>query len=578
MKSPFFSLRVFNVALVIVLILFIVVIGLEQYRYIKGEFSVELQKKVETNSYQLQDYFKSSFDKLHYVFNKTAQLDLHKLRDVQNYFNTFDKPIEPIYKKLNENIIFGSYDIYLINLDKVVKRSSFPMDVGLDFKNYEYASKIFNMVKEKIIPYHISQPYFQFATNDFRKYLLALSKNGDFFVQISHNYFPLENIKREISLLKERYPDVTSIEVTLSSNGLIKGLDKTYTDKKDFFKRHEEDKREFLKRFGKELDITFDFDKAMKEADWVALLFGNRNILYRIDPDKKEAVVYSISENIFNDSLNKEIIILRTVYNLADIFQQYHNRLLRTAIILFLSFLVILGILFFIKRLYADRLNQMVDALMHDRDVALKGFAIKEFKVVADAINNYREKIKRKNRELEILSHTDPLTGAYNRRYFGKMLERFIYEYRRYGKGFGLIIFDIDNFKQINDRYGHDVGDEVLREITSVIMYDIRKSDLLFRIGGEEFAVLVSPVDEEQAKQIADGLQESVEKHSFLAGCKVTISVGVSSFKKSDDAFSIFKRVDGYTYISKQRGKNVVTSDDHTMDEEEKPETGSSEA
>jgi len=562
MKKLPVSLRSVNIIFFIILVAFVVLIGIEQYRYISREFTTELQKTIETNTYQLQDYFKNSFDKLHYVFNKTAQLDFQKLQEAKEYFDTIDKPLEPIHKRLNENVIFGTYDIYLINFDKVIVRSTFPMDVGMDFKNYGYASKILDMVKNGVIPYHISPPYFSYVSDDFRKYLLTLSKHGDFFVQISHNYFSLENIRREVLLLKERYPHVKVLEVIFSSNELIKKLDKVYHDKKDYFRKHEKDKEDFLRQFAKDLHLDLNIADTMKKSDLTGLLFGTERIRYRIDPTTKTAVVYSLSENIFNDTMNREIIILRTIYDLHGFYALYHARLVRLAVIMVLSFLMIAAIFFFVKRLFSDQLRQMAEALKHDRDIETEGFIIKEFKMVADAINSYRAKLKRKNRELEMLSHTDPLTGVYNRRYFGKMLEEYIYEYRRYERRFALLIFDIDNFKQINDRYGHDVGDEVLRELTNLIVHEIRMSDLLFRIGGEEFAILFEPIDTIHAGKIAENLCESVRKHSFLNRLHVTISVGVSCFRKDDDSFSLYKRVDTYTYRSKKGGKDRVTSDE----------------
>ncbi|WP_456450718.1 hypothetical protein [Hydrogenimonas sp.] len=200
------SLRRANLLLFATMTLVVVLIAAEQYRFLKGQFSTELEKTIEGNTYQLQDYFQNRLDKLHYVFNKTAQLDLQKLKEAQDYFDTLDKPLEPIYKKLNQNVVFGTYDIYLVDLDKVIVRSTFAPDVGMDFKQYDYASRIFDMVRDKVIPYYVSPPYFSTFTQDFRKSFLTLSRNGKFFVQISHNYYLLENVKKDLGALKRCYP------------------------------------------------------------------------------------------------------------------------------------------------------------------------------------------------------------------------------------------------------------------------------------------------------------------------------------------------------------------------------------
>ncbi|WP_456451922.1 GGDEF domain-containing protein, partial [Hydrogenimonas sp.] len=227
-------------------------------------------------------------------------------------------------------------------------------------------------------------------------------------------------------------------------------------------------------------------------------------------------------------------------------------------------FTMILLMLYFIRKFFTQQLERMVDALTHDREVKEADYIVKEFGMVARAINSYREKLKIKNRELELFSNTDPLTGVYNRRYFGKMLEKCIYEFRRYCKRFALLLFDIDDFKGINDRYGHDVGDEVLREIGAMVEHEIRKSDMLFRIGGEEFALLLAPVDEKNAQRIAEAIRERISRHRFLSQYTVTISAGVSCFGENDTAITLYRRVDEYLYVSKQSGKDRVTSDERS--------------
>jgi len=556
------SLRTANLLLFLVLILAVALIGFEQYRFLKRQFTIELEKRIEGNTYQLQDYFQNRLDKLHYVFNKTAQLDLQKLKEAQSYFGTIDKPLEPIRKKLNENVVFGSYDIYLVNLDKVIVRSTYPPDVGMDFKQYDYASRIFDMVRDGVIPYHVSQPYFSSVSKDFRKYFLILSKNGKFFVQISHNYYLLENVKRELAALRERYPHIERIDAIFSSNELINPLEQTYPDKKHVYDYLERDKKKFLRRFADDLGIRMKIDDLMKRRNLVAALFGGKRMRYRIDWQGRRAVVYSVSENVFNDSINKEYIILRTVYDLHGDFAGYRERVARLLTVVGLTFVMIVLILLFIRKFFAQQLERMTEALRHDRDIREESFIVKEFRTVANAINAYRQKLRIKNRELETLSHTDALTGVYNRRYFGKMLEKCIYEFHRYGKPFVLVIFDIDDFKAINDEFGHDVGDEVLREMCRIVEHEIRKSDMLFRVGGEEFALLLVPAEGKSGLRIAEAIRKRVAGQKFLSRFAVTISVGVSGFQTDDSAVSLYRRVDEFLYISKQNGKNRVTGDD----------------
>jgi diguanylate cyclase (GGDEF)-like protein len=105
------------------------------------------------------------------------------------------------------------------------------------------------------------------------------------------------------------------------------------------------------------------------------------------------------------------------------------------------------------------------------------------------------------------------------------------------------------------------VGDEVLREVAEVVRHEIRKTDMLFRIGGEEFAILIAPVEGNEACDIAEGLRKSVAEHPSLKRYRVTISLGVALFEESDDKASIYRRADTMMYCAKERGKNGGVSD-----------------
>jgi len=260
--------------------------------------------------------------------------------------------------------------------------------------------------------------------------------------------------------------------------------------------------------------------------------------------------------------LNRETILLRMEYDLSSLYANYHNALWKVMALLALATLILLLMIYAIKVLLVDRIRKIVTALRHDEEIHPGSPEIEEFQQLAAAIDGYRKKLAKQNRELEILTFIDPLTGAYNRRYFSKMLEEMIYEYARYQKKFALLIFDVDNFKSINDSFGHDVGDEVLVELSRHVRNHIRKSDHFFRIGGEEFAIVMSPVESlEDVVKIAESLRKSIAQKRFGHDLKVTISIGVSIFGDEDDSVSLFKRVDEYLYRSKKRGKNITTSD-----------------
>lgn len=160
--------------------------------------------------------------------------------------------------------------------------------------------------------------------------------------------------------------------------------------------------------------------------------------------------------------------------------------------------------------------------------------------------------------KLEELNRTDGLTGVYNRKKFRERLELETERYRRYGVTFSVVMFDIDHFKAVNDRCGHDVGDQVLVELTRVTRNNIRDMDLLCRWGGEEFILLLPHTGLKSAVLMADKLRKSIASHSFPETTKITCSYGVTEFRKEDNEDSLYKRVDSALYQAKNAGRNLV--------------------
>ena len=153
---------------------------------------------------------------------------------------------------------------------------------------------------------------------------------------------------------------------------------------------------------------------------------------------------------------------------------------------------------------------------------------------------------------------TDPLTGAFNRRHMQTRLEEAIERGRRSGAASSLLILDIDHFKRINDAFGHEAGDHVLKELVALIRERSRKSDLLFRLGGEEFLLLLADTPPAAAIKVAEALRESVAEAHFPVAKEVTVSIGVSALEPADYVDSWVKRADGALYAAKEAGRNRV--------------------
>jgi len=165
---------------------------------------------------------------------------------------------------------------------------------------------------------------------------------------------------------------------------------------------------------------------------------------------------------------------------------------------------------------------------------------------------------KRKEQEIHLLAATDSLTGIVNRREFTSVLENELARVARYGTPLALVMYDLDHFKQVNDTFGHDVGDQVLQTITDLVKRNIRGIDVEARWGGEEFMVLMPQSDILAAKNAAEKLRIVIASHRFDKVGYVTASFGVTEFTPQDDLNSLLKRVDGALYKAKGRGRNCV--------------------
>jgi diguanylate cyclase (GGDEF)-like protein len=157
-------------------------------------------------------------------------------------------------------------------------------------------------------------------------------------------------------------------------------------------------------------------------------------------------------------------------------------------------------------------------------------------------------------------AYTDELTKIDNRTRFNILFQNAMEKSQQTHSSLSIILIDLDNFKQINDQYGHDTGDKVLRRFTTLIREHIRSTDFFARWGGEEFVILLPDTLLEDAKIIAENLRARLEKHDFGMGGKLTSSFGVSARRNGDTETSLFKRADLALYAAKNNGRNSVAS------------------
>jgi diguanylate cyclase (GGDEF)-like protein len=156
------------------------------------------------------------------------------------------------------------------------------------------------------------------------------------------------------------------------------------------------------------------------------------------------------------------------------------------------------------------------------------------------------------------MAYRDGLTGLLNYRALDEMLKSEQDRAARYGTCFSLMMVDIDYFKKINDSYGHQIGDVVLRSLAERITGCVRKSDRVFRYGGEEFVILLPHTGIAKARKLAQRMRFTVEQTDFIAGLRVTVSIGISEYQEGLTPFELVKQADRGLYLAKERGRNRV--------------------
>ena len=195
---------------------------------------------------------------------------------------------------------------------------------------------------------------------------------------------------------------------------------------------------------------------------------------------------------------------------------------------------------------YKNRLELLVDERTRDLIEKNKQLEIEIFE---------RRKVEA---ELEYQASIDPLTSIINRRKFNETLSYELKREERYSNGLSLIICDLDRFKNINDEFGHDGGDQALIAFTRLISNAIRKSDVFARWGGEEFVILLPGTELEEAMKIASKLRLITEASMIPHVGRITTSFGVSEFQPGDSEESLIKRADMALFKAKENGRNRV--------------------
>jgi diguanylate cyclase (GGDEF)-like protein len=198
-----------------------------------------------------------------------------------------------------------------------------------------------------------------------------------------------------------------------------------------------------------------------------------------------------------------------------------------------------------------------VTALLHLPVPVLSGLVV-AFAAVILALSGALLVVGGERRELAHEAITDGLTGAFNRRCMDACLATAIERFQRTGEPASLVVFDLDHFKTINDELGHAAGDRALKAFVALVATRARKLDVLFRVGGEEFALLLANARSSDALHVADELRRRVAEAELVPGRRISISAGVSELRRGETAAEWVNDADSALYRAKRAGRNRV--------------------
>jgi diguanylate cyclase (GGDEF)-like protein len=258
------------------------------------------------------------------------------------------------------------------------------------------------------------------------------------------------------------------------------------------------------------------------------------------------------------------------------------NAIIKTAVLIFLFFVAFRK---YLEKPLQDLTNTIVKLRVeatNERKISVDMKYDNELKILQDEFNKLLNKIsieenkriellkdinqklefevEKRTEELEHIAITDGLTQLYNRTKMDMELQKLEGIYKRYGRVFSVIMIDIDYFKSVNDTFGHQVGDSVLKQFAKILKENIRNTDFIGRWGGEEFLIVCPETSEENATTLALNLRKQIEETLFEKVGHKTMSVGVAQIKDKIDLDNLISNADNAMYFAKENGRNKVVA------------------
>jgi len=305
-----------------------------------------------------------------------------------------------------------------------------------------------------------------------------------------------------------------------------------------------------------------DLLKIKKRDRWVNKEMSTNEILHIMESNNHDAVIIVEARKPIGIFTTKDI--LRLLKKDVD-FSQPIERYMVTPVVTIPQNVTLRKSLEIVQNKNFKRIVTIDDAGNLVGSISQKELVSIAYTKWIRMINSYQtelqktnETLERKSRKYEKIAAIDPLTGLYNRM---KFFELFISEYTvmmQRENALSILLIDLDYFKQINDRYGHNMGDKVLKQVANLLLKELRSVDIICRWGGEEFVVLLPAVSKMNAVRIAEKIRHAIEVLQLHDIPSITASIGVSEVKRGDTLHDVIERADKALYQAKMSGRNCI--------------------
>ncbi|MFB2935283.1 diguanylate cyclase [Aerosakkonemataceae cyanobacterium BLCC-F154] len=511
------------VFLILLLVLFAVPV--KDYAYAENTTSVEGERgfaTLETQKNKPVSILDKEFAIAHYSDNiakndsTASKLTLNFNREEQEYLSKIDfipicvDPDWMPYEKLDED---GNYLGLVADYMKIIFNS-----IGKEFRVVKTSSwdESLSVARQRgcdILPGAVPTPLRKEFLNFSEPYIflpLVIATNLEEifildFKEVADKSFALIEGYAAIELLHKKYPNIVIKEVPDSRTGLAMVRQKKvygYIDTLPTISYQLKTNRMPNLKISGELDLDYDVSIAVRNDRPLLLSIINKAIA-KISYEERQKIFYNWISVSYDRGIDYELV----------------GKIVAAS-------LVFLSLLFYRNLI----------------------------------ISRYNKRLIEANKKLDFLYKTDKLTGLFNRHIIDEEIEKEVFRANQYNLTFSVVLMDVDYFKQINDTYGHHVGDSVLMEVAFILKNNLRKTDLIGRWGGEEFIVVCPETQLTNATHLAEKLRSKIEEHQFSDVEKtITASFGVSAYRIDDTVESLIKRVDSALYFSKRNNRNCVT-------------------